>query len=271
MDTTVANEPIEVGFQQDDAAASSADYVDVSTLLDESQPPTVAPEPVATVQNTQDDAAKGGKGFIPQADFDRILGARLRDERVRHEASPEFMLGQQLIRERAARDGVTAEEAYRRITNDHVQQRAEQYVKDPKSFYTDMLTQQLQPQTPQTPQTSPTPNTPADAATLTQQLIAAGAMDMGFQPQHITPQFAADAQQYGVQTALLLWQRGQAPTQDAVVATLEQRKRAPQPMRPMSNGGTVPTRDYASMSSEEFRKLEAKLQQATLDGRRVRL
>ena len=268
MDTTVANEPIEVGFQQDDAAATGADYVDVSTLMGEPQTPTVAPEPVATVQNTQDDAAKGGKGFIPQADFDRILGARLRDERAKHEATPEFMLGQQLIRERAARDGVTAEEAYRRITNDHVQQRAEQYAKDPKSFYADMLTQQM---TPQAPPIRPTNNTPDPAASLTQQLIAAGAMDMGFQPQHITPQFAADAQKYGVQTALVLWQRGQTPTQDAVVAQIEQRRRAPQPMRPTGNGGAMPTYDYSAMSSEEFKKLDAKLKQAAMNGQRVRL
>lgn len=269
MENSVATPAADVGFEQVDAAQfdNSAETVDVGTLMQEDTTPTVAPaEPVATIQQPQDDAASG-KGFRSQEDFNRVLGQRLGDERRKYEASPEYMLGQQLIRERAARDGITAQEAYQRIQNDHVQQKAEQYAKDPKAFYADYLTQQNRPYTP-TPQPA---SQPADAASLTQQLIAAGAMDMGFQPQHITPQFAADAQQYGVQTALLLWQRGNAPTQDAVVAQLEQRKRAPQPMRPMSNGAATPTRDYASMSSEEFRKLEAKLKQATLDGRRVKL
>lgn len=269
MDTTVATPDIELGFQQDDAAMAGADFVDIGTLMNDDPAPTVAQtEPVATVQPTQDDAAHGGKGYLTQEEVNQIIGQRLGDERRKYEATPEYLLGQQLIRERAARENISAAEAYNRIRNDHVQSKAEQYAQNPKDFYADYLTQQLQPQTPPTPQIT---NVPNSASSLTQQLIAAGAMDMGFQPQHITPQFAADAQQYGVPTALLLWQRGQAPTQDAVVATLEQRKRAPQPMRPMSNGGTVPTRDYASMSSEEFRKLEAKLQQATLDGRRVRL
>lgn len=270
MENTVATPAVEAGFGQDDAAQfeNSADLIDVGTLMQEDTEPTVATaESVATVQQPQDDAASG-KGHLTQADFDRILGQRLGSERTKYESSPEYMLGQQLIRERAAREGITADEAYRRIQNDHVQQKAEQYAKDPKAFYADYLTQQNTPTTP-TQQTYQQP--PADAATLTQQLVAAGAMDMGFQPQHITPQFAADAQKYGVQTALLLWQRGRAPSQDAIVAQLEQRKRTPQPMRPMSNGASSPTRDYTNMSSDEFKKLEARLKQATLDGRRVKL
>lgn len=271
MENTVATPDLELGIQQDDAAATAADYVDIGALMNEPESPTVASDPVATDQPTQDDAAKGGKGFLTQEDFDKALGERLQRERTRHESTPEYLLGQQLIRERAAREGITPQEAYQRIRNDHVQQKAEQYAKDPKAFYADYLTQQYQPQ-----QTPPTFNQPVSAASLTQQLIDAGAPSMGFQPHHITAQFAADAQQYGVQAALAFWQRSQqaAPqraTEDAVIAQIEQRKRAPQPIRPTTNGGAVPSHDYQNMSSEDFQKLEAALKQATLDGRRVRL
>lgn len=275
MDTTVANAPIDMGFPQDDAAATGADYVDVSALMNETGAPTVAPtEPVATVQAPQDDAAKGGKGFIPQADFNRILGERLGDERKKYEATPEFMLGQQLIRERAARDGVSADEAYRRITDDHIKQRAEQYDKNPKEFYADMLRQQMTPNTPPTPQ--PPRETPASAMTLTQQLLEAGAPSMGFLPQHITPQFAADAQELGVRAALALWKRGmqaqpQSASPEAIIDQIEQRRRAPQPMRPTTQASGAPSYDYASMSTEEFRKLEQQIKKATSEGRRVRL
>lgn len=162
MENSVATPAADVGFEQVDAAQfdNSAETVDVGTLMQEDTTPTVAPaEPVATIQQPQDDAASG-KGFRSQEDFDRVLGRRLGDERRRYESSPEYMLGQQLIRERAARDGITAQEAYQRIQNDHVQQKAEQYAKDPKAFYADYLTQQNRPYTP-TPQPA---SQPADAA-----------------------------------------------------------------------------------------------------------
>lgn len=260
------------GMPQDDAAASN--YVDVSELMNDSAP-TVAPvEQNATVPQPQDDAAKDST--FNQTDINHILGVRIDAERARmtrrYESSPEYQLGQMLIRDRASREGISAEEAFRKIQSESITQRAEQYAKDPKAFYADYLTQQTRPNATPTPP----PNTPpaVDGATLTSELLKAGAQEMGFLPQHITAQFVADAQQFGVQAALSFWQRSQsasAPTADAVVSQLEQRKRAPQPIRPVGKPSTATTMDYSEMSSEDFKKLDAKLRQATLDGRRVKL
>lgn len=205
---------------------------------------------------------------MTQKSFARRLAQTRERDRASFEQEPAYQLGSMLLQQRMNKDGITAEEAFQRIQSERVTQLASEYAKNPQAAYEAMLRGEMQPfhHQPILPTKAET-----DARYLADQLIEAkenGALPDGFAPEHINAEFAANAQRYGVEAALQLWNAKHASV-DSVVSEMQRRKAAPQPMRPVNTDVQVPVIDFSSMSSEEFRKYDEAFARAARDGRRV--
>ena len=246
---------------------NATDYVGIDELMSESEESTVE-------QNAPDDAGTAQPAPVSQpaqeqadtqTDFDRVLGKRLYDERAKQEqrwkSSPQYRLGEELLRERMAKANLNEQDAYAQILAERRDQKAQQYASNPQEFYKDYLAEREPKQTQS-----------GGAEEFTRALIEAGAPDMGFTAEDITASFTEDVQKYGVQAALAMWQR----TRDA--GTRAQAREQMNVQRSLPRSHTVqgqpagaPVYDYSTMSDADFDKVMAKLNQATLDGRRVKL
>ena len=81
-----------------------------------------------------------------QQDIDRRLGYRIREERTKAEAalkaSAPYTLGEMLLNEYMEQNGVSAEEAARRILNERADAKAKAAKADPETFYRDYYAKQ---------------------------------------------------------------------------------------------------------------------------------
>ena len=216
-----------------------------------------------------------------QKDFNAALSQRLAGENTKgynrakaeYEASPEMQLVRALIQDRAREKGITEQQALAELQNDRIKQVSENYARNPAQFYEDMLRGRnplnaQQPQYDASAQANEMARQMADA-------IRAGEIPEGFDVQHLDNDFMEAYREFGnVRVALRLWQaEHKSDVQAKQIATeLQRRQKAPKPMSPTSANPQSPQPpDYANMSSEDFRKLEAKIKQAELQGKKVRL
>lgn len=221
-----------------------------------------------TVANSPDDGAQPSEPVIKnQTDFNAALKTRLQEKEAsvarRYQNSPEFLLGQQLLRERM-QNGVSAEQAYQQILDERVKAKAESYRQNPQNFYEDYLRSQTRQ--PEIRSSSD------DAQSLAEQLISAkesGLLPEDFSPQDITPDFIADVQEYGVKAAARIFNASHAST-DSIVSKVAANQRLPRTMRTDGINVPPPRLDIENMSTEDFAKLDDRLADALAKGKRVR-
>jgi len=236
------------------------EIIDIGTA--EPQP---ADEPAAEPAHDGDAKPK----IENQKDFNYALNRRLEDERKkyarRYESSDEYQIGKMLLQDRAAKDGITVQEARRRIESERIEAQAKQYAENPQSFYQDYI-RAKQPE--QTPIQDPAMN-------LSQQIIEAresGVLPEEFSPEHVNSDFVENVQRYGIEAASKIWQAQQSPkvAVDSIADEIEKRRNMPKPMNPASGNVTPPRINFSDMSSEEFWKLDAKIKEAQLRGKTPR-
>lgn len=246
----------EMGFSEE-AVETPVDEVGFEDLMEED-----------TVDDSHDDGAESEEPVIRnQTDFNAALKNRLQEKEAsvsrRYQNSPEYLLGQELLRERM-QNGISAEQAYQQILDERVKAKAESYRQNPQNFYEDYLrSQQNRPQDYE-PQ--------GDAQSLAEQLIEAremGVLPEDFSPADITPDFIADVQEFGVRGAAKIFNASHVTT-DKVVSRVAANQRLPRTMKTDGANVPVPRLDIEHMSTEDFEKLDQRLADALAKGRRVR-
>lgn len=254
-----------------ESIGTEADVVTLSELFADDAGGTAEPEQTETVATeSHDGGAEQPEPIRNQKDFNAALRVRLQEKEAsvarRFESSPEYRLGQQLLRDRMSREGITAEEAAVRIERDMIAQQAAEYQKNPQRFYEDYLRNQTQPASRQSVQQDP-------AANIAQELIAAkesGLLPDSFDPQrHLTPEFMADVQEYGVRAAARIFSAS-AASADAYANEVAARQRVPQPIRTSGSSMRQAKPDFASMTDAQFRAYSEKIDKALATGKKVR-
>lgn len=257
------------------AAGGEAQYdVNASDFLESTSTETVektgADNPLPKVDN--------------QKDFNAALSARLSQENTKGynkgksevENSPEMQYIRAVIEDRAREKGITREQALRELNEERINARAQQYAKDPASFYRDQM---LAQQNNQAQAANPTGMLPVEEiARQMADAMRSNALPEGFDPHNPGNDFFEAAGQYGVKAALRIWKAEhasevQAQTDARQIATeIERRRSAPKPMSPTSANPAVPREvDYMSMSTDQFKKFEEQIRKAEREGKRVRL
>lgn len=207
-----------------------------------------------------------------QKDIDRAFGQRLAQERKKYEQSPEWLLGSMYLDERAKRDGVSKAEAYQRIQQERLDARADAYARNPKQFYSDLLSGNVQ--TPQRPTYSPEPPLSQASPEAQAQRVGAelasmyqnGQLPKGFDISGLDQDTYNNIVEYGAKAAMRIWEAEHGPA-----AEIARRQSGPAPMRPTSSNKQSAPTDFSQMSTEDFFKKRAEIQKALLDGKKVRL
>lgn len=260
------------------------DTVDISLaeLIDEGTAETAE---VAADEQPEAEARDGGAEpkIKDQTDFNAVLGRRLNDERARsrkkYESSDEYQLGKMLLKERAERDGVTVQEARKRIEDEHAETLANKYESDRKSFYRDYARDKLRASSPKPDaDEGEEPDTESLAQSIARQVFDAqesGLLPEGFDPSgpDADETFLRNVQRFGPEAAGQIWSAQHAKVDEAraVADEIEKRRTMPRPMRPVGAPVTPPTPDFSKMSAEQFRKLEKSIDTALLNGKKPRL
>lgn len=261
-----------------EASAGEIDLSELASLL-ENEGNAESPAPAKAKAASRDGSAQPSAKAMSQEAFNAALSGRLTEERFRvqrrFEQSPEYQIGAQLLRTRMAQEGVTAEEAARKILDEHISARAESYKNDPKAFYEDMLRGNMGQPVPAQP-TTEKPNAPA-ANSIAEQLVRA--REAGIMPEHftskdITSEFVQDVSELGAERALRVWSREHAAAPSSrsdILGELSRRQAQPQPMRSTGdNVGRKPI-DFTAMSDEEFERWEAEINRRAARGERIML
>ena len=192
------------------------------------------------------------------------------------QGSPEYQLGAALLRERMARDGVTAEEAHRRIVSDRAAEKAKEAKADPEKFYRDFYAGNGAPQPQQAPKAEPAA-AEGDITSEFMSIVNSGQLPAGFLPEHITPEFKDDMLRMGASRALRLWaaesgaQRTAQPTQQTAQQQRQQPTTAPQRISGAESTRKPVDFSKGAMSDKEFDAMLAKIQAANARGDRVSL
>lgn len=249
-------------------AADAQEPVEEVVISAESSAPAQTDSEKSVVTNPPADVAQPQS----QKDIDKAFGQRLAHERQKYEQSDAYRLGSMILEDRARRDGITPAEAFQRIQEERLDATAEAYAKDQKQFYKDLLKNNLgRPSNP-----SPIREDPRDQARRVGEAIAEmnqrGTLPAGFDIQKDLDQATYDdIVQYGPEAAMRMWEmRLERP--DPAIAELQRRQAGPAPMRPTSGASqqSAPT-DFSKLTTEEYRKKQAEINRAILDGKRVRL
>ena len=241
----------------------------VISVEEPSVPPASGSDKSVDAANAAQPPADGAQ-YKSQKDIDAAFGKRLAKEREKFERSPEWQLGSLYLDERAQRDGVSREEAYRRIQQERIDAKADAYAKDPKQFYRDLLQG-----TASNPQRQPAFQPPAQEDPEAQakrvgeeiaNMYKAGTLPAGFDFKKLDQDTYNNIVEYGGPAAMRIWAAEHGPAQE-----LSRRQSGPAPMRPTSSNQRNAPPDYQAMSSEDYYKKKAEIRKAMLDGKRVRL
>ena len=280
MDNTVEMNAPEVAASEAqvvNAPDVGGEEVSVSDYMGSAQTPEPkakeAPATAESVENTEDDAPL--PNVTNAKDFQKALRERLPQERKRGrseiENSPEMKYVRALIEDRAREKGITPEAALKELNDERINKKAEQYGKNPASWFKDQMLQQQQTQEPSR----------SDAGYRIANGVARAMQEQripeGFDPHNPGNEFFADADQYGVDAALVIWELKHAPQVQAeakankIAEALDRRQKAAAPMSPTTaNPQSSRSVDYMNMSSDEFRRLDEQLMRAARAGKKVR-
>ena len=281
MENTVemnAPEAVVDGAQAVDAPAAGGveqNEVSVSQLLDESAK-------AEKVETSGDDSPQ--PKVSSQKDFDKALRERLTNENTKGynrakaeiENSPELQYLRAVIDDRAREKGITREQALRELNEERINARAQQYAKDPASWYRDqMLGQQNKPQAQEGTKIGKL--TVSELARQMADAIRANELPEGFDPHQPGDDFFEAAGEYGVKAALRIWKaehRSEVQAQAnarQIAQEVEKRRNGPKPMSPSGANPAAPREiDFTRMSSKDFLAFEKKMKQAQRDGLTVR-
>lgn len=269
-------------FQQNEVLASE--------ILAQQNPADTKPQSAKGAQQTSQPRNGGAPTntepeIKSQQDFNRALNARLTQERSkvenRFKSSPQYSIGDVLLNEYMEQNGVSAEEAARRILNERADAKAKAAKADPETFYRDYYAKQGANQRPQQQQRQAAPQQEqgSDLESELQYAVASGALPQGFMPEHIDQFFVNDAKAFGLQYAFERWEQSngakpqyQPAAQRVPQQQMQQRQQpATKPMRVQGTDATVKPLDFSteSMDSKTFQETYAKLRQAAARGDKV--
>jgi len=281
MENTVETNAPEVavgGAQAVDAPAAGGaeqNEISVSELLSDG----------SAAETVETPSADGSQQKVSnQKDFDTALSRRLTQENTKGynrgkaeiEGSPEMQYIRAVIEDRAREKGITREQAFRELTEERINARAQKYAKDPASWYRDqMLGQQPTQNAQETNQTGSLSVT--EIAKQMADAIRANELPEGFDPQKPGNDFFENAGEYGVRAALRIWKAEHASEVQAqanarqIAQEVEKRRSAPKPMAPSGANPANPRDiDFGKMSSKDFYEFERRLKQAAKEGKTVR-
>lgn len=257
------------------AGGAEQNEVSVSELLADSSK-------AETVEKPGDDGPQ--PKVNNQKDFDKALSQRLSQENTKGynrgksevENSPEMQYIRAVIEDRAREKGITREQALRELNEERINARAQQYAKDPASWYRDqMLGQQPNHNAQQSTQIGNLSVT--EIARQMADAIRANELPEGFDARNPGNDFFEAAGEYGVKAALRIWKAEHASEVQAqvdarqIAQEVEKRRGAAKPMSPSGANPAIPREiDFNRMSTEEFRAFEAKVKQAQREGKTVR-
>ena len=270
MEETIATMTDGIGAEVSASAGAEPDVVNLSDLFIDEAGGAAEPTQTETVTpEAHDGGAEPTDPIRSQKDFNAALRVRLQEKEAsvsrRYESTPEYRLGQQLLRERMSREGISAQEAAARIERDMIAQQAAEYQKNPQRFYEDYLRTQNQPQARQTAPQDP-------AASIAQELIAAkeaGLLPDSFSPQHLTPEFIADVQEYGIKAAARIF-AASAASADAYAGEVAARQRVPQPIRTSGSSMRQAKPNFATMTDAQFDAYNKRIEAELAKGKKVR-
>lgn len=257
------------------AGSEEQNEVSVSDLLNEGST-------AETVENASDDSS------LPkvnnQKDFDTALSRRLSQENAKgynkakseYENSPEMKYIRAVIEDRAREKGITREQALRELNEERINARAQEYAKNPASWYRDQMLGQ-QNNSPAQGSSQIGNLTVSEIARQMADAIRANDLPEGFNPQKPGDDFFEAAGQFGVKAALRIWKAEHASEVQAqanarqIAQEVEKRRNAAKPMSPSSPNPAVSREvDFTKMSTDEFRNIEQKMKQAQREGKTVR-
>ena len=249
----------------DDVQLAVEDYAPGTGTESDAPESTVGSPQVAQPAASPDNGAQQ----TGEEDFTRRVGHAVSKARNQVRNSPEYQLGQKTISEYAAKNNISREDAYKRIMQEQIDEKATAYKNDPSQFYRDYLTEKQNPKTGQ-----PETNAPQDTADRLgrelAELNASGEVPANFDPStSIDKEFWDNAQEFGAKAALRIWKASNKP--DPVQAEVQRRQAAPRPMSPPTgNNPSGQPVDFTKMSSEEFKKYERAVKSAVASGKRIR-
>lgn len=264
-----ANTPVEnVALDNSPVADAQGGESQVEEVVISAEPSAPAAGSEKTVVNSPADGAQ----YQSQKDIDAAFGKRIAKVRQQYEQSGEYALGAMLLDERAKRDGITREEAYKRIQQERLDATADAYAKDPKQFYRDLLQGNVTPTNQRQPAFQPAQaETPQAQAKRVGEELAnmynAGQLPEGFDiRQNLDQDTYNNIVEYGAPAAMRIWAAEHGPAVE-----LARRQSGPAPMRPTSSNKQSGPVDYSTISSEDYKKKKDQIRQAMLNGKRVRL
>lgn len=281
MENTVemnAPEAVADGAQAVDAPAAGGaeqNEVSVSDLLTEGSQ-------AETVVKPGDDSPQ--PKVNNQKDFDKALSQRLSQENAKGynrgkseiENSPEMQYIRAVIDDRAREKGITREQALRELNDERINARAQQYAKDPASWYRDQMLGQQPTQNAQD-STKIGSLSVSEIARQMADAIRANDLPEGFDPRNPGNDFFEAAGEYGVKAALRIWKAEHASEVQAqvdarqIAQEVEKRRSAPKPMSPSGANPANPREiDFGKMNSKEFLEFDRRLKQAAREGKTVR-
>lgn len=274
MEQNSVDTQVSIGTQPADEVA--VDRISFEELAQSEQESTDAVQSEQTkpqAAEPRDSSANPAENQEPESKaFARRLAEARAKDRQKFESDPAYQYGKLLLQQRAAKDNVSLDEAYRRVQADRVQQQAAEYAKNPQAYYEDVLRGNIQPQQAQVQQTQNAPDQIQSAANaIVQELIAAdqkGIIPDGFDLNKAGSDFVGYAFEHGVEAALDRWQTSHASV-DTVVSELQRRNAAPKPIRPIGTPAGAPRLDVSGMPKKDFLKLMADAKKAAMSGRRV--
>lgn len=261
------NGAVETSLPQE--AAAEDDVVELSSLQEESEGQDKGEGTVEAQDGDAQTAQEGDDGPLSrnetqnQERINEAVSRRLNAERKKLSSDPYYQLGR--LYAEPFKDTAAAHEQL-------LKDRAEKLAEDPKALAMEVLKRGRREEP------GPVPGDPRESvADIVSGLIEMG--DRGELPADFNldaylqaaPDFISNYQQYGIRAAVKmagLAVQGQQAAKTS--AKLESNARLPQSTRPASTPREGPP-DFEHMSAGEFRKWEARIQQASGQGRRVKL
>lgn len=242
---------------------TDATVVDIGSLADEGDAEK-APQAQGAQQGKPQPKQER---MFAQAELDNLIQRRLASERNK----PAYRIGKEaLANAMNGNDKMTEAEAEALIRKQRIKQRVDSYKGDTSKFMEDVL---LEQERRQSGQTEPDGNEGDGTRALSQQLAqerASGAIPEDFdllgtlKDPSRRNSFLADREKFGAAAAVELSRRA------AQTAPQVQKPNLPKPIKANDNGYKANKVDFSEMSTEEFRKFEAKIKRAAASGKEVR-
>lgn len=209
--------------------------------------------------------------YKSQKEIDAAFGAEKKRVARQYETSPEYQLGKVLVEERMAKDGVSKEEAKRRIEEDRRKALAATFKEKPEEGFDYLLRQREQTTKQPEPEEALEPNSIDDKALRTKfqsgaideptaraagsfvrKAVEDGVLPADFDPKADMTKLVADWTKYGFDAAAEMLVRSRAGMAANAADPIAERRNEPQPIRTTGESTQRGNPDYNGMDDRKF-------------------